>query len=51
MKYNNQMITKRYSRDFEEKNAVINNFMLRKTWSGGRPVNSICTDRTEEEKA
>ena len=28
---------------------IINNLMLRQAWTGGRPVSSICTDRTDFE--
>ena len=44
MKYN-QTISKRYLSLFEEKKLLTT--LLRQTWTGGgRPVSSICTDRT-----
>ena len=34
---------------FEKNLKIINNLMLRQAWTGGRPVSSICTDRTDFE--
>ena len=49
MKYNNQIITKKNIWVCLKKPKKYNNLVLRQAWTGGRPVSSILTDRTEFE--